>query len=291
MTISANLRNIVTKLSVFQLFKYSVYILLSMNIYFFFVEDYSASSQTFAQGVSGLQVIEAFTATIDTAAWVVLLLLFELETYVLDDEKITGWVKYSINTTQALCYLIIVSSFYGYIAKYNMLHSISPFIIDDVCSLVGSTFTYLRDIDDYVPLTHEACATFSNQPLLQINGTEIIADQYHLTEAHRLSTVEVVNSATWLLVVIILEIEVYLQLKGKLTDRRLFMHKLIKTVLYSTLFVAAAYWGVKGGFIDFWDAFLWLVAFIFIELNIFQWNAETKEHSDKQAINVNEATG
>ncbi|WNC72069.1 hypothetical protein RGQ13_18410 [Thalassotalea psychrophila] len=277
MTITVNKNTIFSNLSFFQLFKYSVYILLSMNIYFFFVEDYSASSQTFAQGVSGLQVIEAFTATIDTAAWVVLLLLFELETYVLDDEKITGWVKYSINAVQALCYLIIVSSFYGYIVKFNMLHSISPFFIDDVCSLVGSTFTYVRDIDDYVPLTNEVCASFANLSLYQINGTEIIADQYHLTEAHRLSTVEVINSATWLLVVVILEIEVYLQLKGKLSNRRMFTHKVIKAVLYSTLFVAAAYWGVKGGFIDFWDAFLWLVAFVFIELNIFQWNAEDKE--------------
>jgi hypothetical protein len=32
---------------------------------------------------------------------------------------------------------------------------------------------------------------------------------------------------------------------------------------------------MKGDFIDFWDAFLWLVAFVFIELNIFNWNQET----------------
>ncbi|WOH36739.1 hypothetical protein RI844_15380 [Thalassotalea fonticola] len=282
MTVTANPNNNIFKnFSVFQLFKYSVYVLLSMNIYFFFVEDYSASSQTFAQGVSGLQVIEAFTATIDTAAWVILLLLFELETYVLDDDKIKGWVKYSINAIQALCYLVIVSSFYGYITKYNMLHSISPFIIDDICSLVGSSFTYVRDLDDYLPLTKEVCESFANVPLLQINDTQIIADQLHLTEAHRLSTVEVINSATWLLVVIILEIEVYLQLKGQLSKRRMFAHKVIKAVLYATLFIAAAYWGVKGGFIDFWDAFLWLVAFVFIELNIFQWNAEGEEDTAK----------
>jgi len=45
-------------------------------------------------------------------------------------------------------------------------------------------------------------------------------------------------------------------------------------VLYSLLSLAALYWGVKGDFVDFWDAFLWLVAFIFIEKNVFDWRRE-----------------
>jgi len=50
-------------------------------------------------------------------------------------------------------------------------------------------------------------------------------------------------------------------------------------VLYSILFAAAAYWGLLGDFLDFWDAFMWLVAFVFIEMNIFQWQAETSSAS------------
>jgi hypothetical protein len=30
-----------------------------------------------------------------------------------------------------------------------------------------------------------------------------------------------------------------------------------------------------GDFLDFWDAFIWLVAFFFIEMNLFQWQEET----------------
>jgi hypothetical protein len=33
----------------------------------------------------------------------------------------------------------------------------------------------------------------------------------------------------------------------------------------------------SGDFLDFWDAFLWLVAFIFIEMNIFTWHSEVEE--------------
>jgi hypothetical protein len=36
----------------------------------------------------------------------------------------------------------------------------------------------------------------------------------------------------------------------------------------------AVYWGFEGDFVDFWDAFLWLVAFFFIEMNVVEWRRE-----------------
>jgi len=275
--------------TVFQLFKYTVYLLLSMNIYHFFIEDYSASSQTFAAGISPGQLIEAFTATIDTAAWVVLLLLFELETYVLDDDKIKGGIKWAINMTSLACYSFIVYSFYGYLSKYTMIHTSVPYSIPDVCSLIGSSYTYIEDIDEYMPLTQEICTAYANMPLQQIVGTEIITTEERLIEAQRLSMTEVINSGNWLLIVLILEVEVILQLRGKLTEKMVSFSKWIKTALYSILFLAAVYWGIKGDFLDFWDAFLWLVAFVFIELNLFEWNAETLEKSamSESAISPN----
>jgi hypothetical protein len=267
----------------FQLFKYTVYILLSMNIYHFFVDDYSASSQTFAGGIAPSELIEAFTATIDTVAWVLLLLLFELETYVLDDKKLQGPLKWTLQLFSLLCYSFIIYSFYGYVNKYILLHSIIPFT-GDFCNLVDTTFTYLDQIDEYLPITTEVCQNYANLSLSQIAGTEIITNQANLIEAQRLSTVEVINSGNWLIIVFILESEVYLQLKGQLSASFIFIAKWVKAVLYSVLLLAAIYWGVKGSFIDFWDAFLWLVAFIFIELNIFEWNAETTEEKNAEQL-------
>jgi hypothetical protein len=51
-------------------------------------------------------------------------------------------------------------------------------------------------------------------------------------------------------------------------------------VLYTTLVVAAIYWGFKGDFLDFWDAALWLFAFVFIELNVFEWQQEIRDQTD-----------
>jgi hypothetical protein len=101
-----------------------------------------------------------------------------------------------------------------------------------------------------------------------------------LTEVIRLAVIDIVNAATWLVIVVLLEVEVFLQSKDRLTNSMMIGGKYIKGFFYVLLFVCAAYWGFKGSFLDFWDAFLWLVAFIFIELNIFQWHGETEEERE-----------
>ena len=61
--------------------KYLVYILLSFNVWLFLQEELQALEHTFVDGISPGQLVQVFSATIDTAAWVILLLLFELEKF------------------------------------------------------------------------------------------------------------------------------------------------------------------------------------------------------------------
>jgi hypothetical protein len=86
----------------------------------------------------------------------------------------------------------------------------------------------------------------------------------------------VINSFTWIAVVVILEVDVWLQIQGRFHGRVVTASTVIKALLYAILFAAAAYWGMLGDFLDFWDAFMWLVAFVFIEMNLFRWQAETQ---------------
>jgi len=62
----------------FQIFKYSVYALIFINTVQFFREDYLATAHTFRNGIGWGQLTDAFATTIDSAAWLVLLLMFEL---------------------------------------------------------------------------------------------------------------------------------------------------------------------------------------------------------------------
>ena len=267
---------------IFQLFKYSVYALLTLNIYLFFVIEWAASPHRFADGIILFDIIEAYVATIDTAAWVILLLMFELETYVLDDQQFTKRVTWTLHGLRAFCYIFIVYAFYGYLTKLIFLSGSGPLPnVSDICSLVDGQWAYAVDFDEYATLTAANCASFSTaNAFLQFPGLFAVVDQAGLTDIIRLAWVDVINSAVWLLVVLVLEIDVRLQERHKLEGLALRLSNITKYILYSILFLAAVYWGIKGDFVDFWDAFLWLVAFVFIELNVFEWRQESAETQD-----------
>ena len=271
-----------TAQNIFRLFKYIIYVLLAYNTVLFFFQDLAASAETFGDTVTWRNVIEAYSATFDTAAWVVLLLLFELETAVIPDHLLKGRLKWLLKCFAGVCYFFIVYSFYGYCIKYGVVTDLVAFNIDDICSLIGTDFTYVFELDDYLPLDQTVCTAMNGQAVMQISGTQIIGIEPALGDAIRLAIVDVVNASTWLIIVVLLEIEVFLQLKDKLTKNMMFAAKYLKVFFYGLLFVCAAYWGVKGSFLDFWDAFLWLLAFIFIELNIFQWHTESEEERNHE---------
>mgnify|MGYP003961733047 CR=1 FL=1 len=92
-------------------FKYTVYALLMFNIVLFFQEELLATEQTFSQGINLVDVIQGFAATIDTAAWVLLLLLFELETSVLDDDTLR-------RTNVKVTFISLRVFSYGFICQY-----------------------------------------------------------------------------------------------------------------------------------------------------------------------------
>jgi len=261
----------------FQLFKYAIYALLAFNVYLFFVEEWAALSTRFAYGVSLAEIIEAFPATIDTASWVVLLLMFELETYVLDDRHFTPGVRISLHALRASCYIVILYALYGYLSKALFLTDAVPVDgISDLCSLVGDRWSYAADLDEYVPLDFSNCIEFGGSAnYLQFRGLNAVVDPSGYTAIMRLAWTDVINAAVWVLVVLVLEIDVRLQEHNRLRGLVYRVSAAAKFLLYSILLLAAVYWGIKGDFVDFWDAFLWLVAFVFIELNVFEWRKET----------------
>ncbi len=267
---------------IFQIFKYSVYALLTLNIYLFFAEEWAASAYRFADGIILSDIIQGFAASIDTAAWVVLLLMFELETCVLDDRHFTKRVAWTLHGLRAICYIFIVYAFYGYLTKLIFLSGTGPLPnVSDICSLVDGQWAYAVDFDEYEILTAANCGSFSTaNSFLQYPGMFAVVDQTDLTDIIRLAWVDVINSAVWLLVVLVLEIDVRLQERHQLEGLALQLSNITKYILYSILFLAAVYWGIKSDFVDFWDAFLWLVAFVFIELNVFEWRQESAETQD-----------
>lgn len=261
---------------VFTRVKYIVYVLLAINVLLFLREELLALQHTFVDGFSAGQLIQVFSATIDTAAWVILLLLFELETWVLEDERIQGWVKWALHGTRGICYIAIVYAFTGYWAELQALYHVMNTDLTDACSLLGHDYSLLLRLDKYVALDAVNCIGIA-APIYQIEGFNVVAGADTLSAAQRLAWTDIINSGAWILVCVVLEVEVRLQLRGNLSDAIMLGNRFVKLALYGVLFAAATYWGVAGDFLDFWDAALWLFAFIFIELNVFEWQNETQQ--------------
>jgi len=260
----------------YQLFKYTVYAFLTFNIYLFFDEEFAAAALQFPNGIAPVDMIEAYSATVDTLAWVVLLLMFELETYVLDDDKFTRTTTWLLHGLRAICYAFIVYAFYGYIANLAFVVDTVPLAgVGDVCALLPGAWSWATTLDEYERITAANCASWSEAGVfVQFRDLPAIVDPAGLTDIVRLAWVDVINAAVWLLVVLVLEIDVRLQEGNRFEGLALKLSGAAKFVLYGILFLAAVYWGIKGDFVDFWDAFLWLVAFVFIELNVFEWREE-----------------
>lgn len=271
--------------TVFVLFKYSVYVLLSMNVYWFFIDEYAAAQVEHPNGVPLGDITVAFVATIDTAAWVVLLLMFELETYLLDDRHFTRPVTLTLHGLRILCYAFIVSAFVDYVNSLIFVEAVVPLAgVSDLCTLAADGWSYAVTLDEYVPITAANCVDLSQAAaFLRFENVQAVVDAPGHAAIVGLAWIDVINSAVWLGVVAILEIDVRLQEHNLLEGWVLYASTAIKFLLYSTLLYAAIYWGIKGDFVDFWDAFLWLVAFVFIELNVFEWRAESREEAAEAA--------
>ena len=270
----------INRSKIFQLFKYAIYAFLALNVYWFFIEEFAAAIIRFPDGISLGRIIAAYAATIDTASWVVLLLMFELETYVLDEHHFTKPVMWTLQGVRVVCYGIITYAFYGYIAKVSFVGDATALAdISNLCALAGQ-WSYAIDFDEYAAITAANCGSFSAATaFFQFPGVSAVVDANGLADIRALAWVDVINAGVWLIVVIVLEVDVRLQEKNRFEGLALRLSNGMKVILYSVLFLAAVYWGFNGDFVDFWDAFLWLVAFFFIELNVVEWRQESLDEA------------
>lgn len=269
-------RTVLVPASLYRAIKYTIYLLLAINIGAFLFTEWQAARLTFRDGVDAGEVVEAFTATIDTAAWVMLLLLFELETFVIPDAALRGRLRWALHGVRAFCYLFIVYAFYGYVLDCLGLYRATPLDISDPCTLAGTGAALMTGLNEFEALTAGNCPVLAGAAAWQLDqGASIsLASVETLDAARKLAWTDAINAGNWLLIVLLLEIDVRLQLAGHLRGRLLRVSEFAKTLLYSILLVCALYWGWAGTFLDFWDALLWLLAFGLIEMNVLEWQAE-----------------
>ena len=257
--------------------KYFIYAMLSLNIWFFLAEELASAQFALEADDTAVMGIQLFSATLDTIAWVILLLLFEAETAVIPDHRLKGLLRIAIHVVRMLCTLAICLAFLGYIAEWRTLLASMP-VTESACSLVSDNWVVMLKLDEFIPLTASNCAQWGSDTRVVSGLEHVLAAPSGLLAAQRLALVDVINAGAWILVVVLLEIDVRVLTRWDDMSRyAVHLWKGVKLMLYTTLVVAAIFWGFKGNFLDFWDAALWLFAFVFIELNVFEWQQEIRD--------------
>ena len=259
------------RIPVYAVFRYSVYALLTLNIYLFFAEERAAAALEFPDSVRLGKVIEAYASTIDTAAWVILLLLFEFRTRLLGERLSTAAVSFGLRLCRTLCYAVIVYAFYGYVSDVAFTYSTSPLTdVRELCALASRNWVWTETLDQYIALTSANCSTLAGASgLFRFDSMNAAVDAGTLANVRGLAWIDAINSGVWLLVVGLLEIDVRLEARrGYRKDLALKASTAMKILLYGMLGLGVLFWIWKGEFKDWWDALLWLAAFAFIEHNI-----------------------
>lgn len=169
LTIKSLLVPLLTRPRVAQAVKWTVYIALVINFGVYAYDDWMAFRSAFAPGAPWSDKFEQFSTTIDTAAWMGLVFLFELETYALPEEAFKGGVTKSIHAVGLVCYFVIAYAVYGYtVNTLDYYDYVDVSGLTELCQFADQGRTLQLNTIDYEAITSGNCADLSAEaPFLE----------------------------------------------------------------------------------------------------------------------------
>ena len=150
-TIKSILVPLLTRPRVAQFVKWLVYGCLVINFGVYVVDDWMAWQSSVAPDAALGDILEKFATSIDMIAWLGLVFLFELETYVLPDDAFKPWVVNAFLLVRVVCYVSIFYAAYGYTVESLDNYDVTEIPgLTDLCQIADSG-TYLQaDVIAYV---------------------------------------------------------------------------------------------------------------------------------------------
>ncbi|MFT5132852.1 MAG: hypothetical protein ACI9SC_001320 [Gammaproteobacteria bacterium] len=270
---------LLTRPRVAQFIKYTVYLSLMANLLIYLVDDYQAMLSALPENAPLMDLYTRFSTSIDTAAWMGIIILFELETYTLPNEAFTVKVMALLRTGRAICYLLIFSAAYGYTVEAMQNYEFTEVAgLSDVCQIADQDRWLQMDSIDYEEITSLSCDSLSDdQVFYQFDDDPSLIGASLLSHVQYQGLLDICNSFVWLLVIALIEIEVLLQSADRFASRWLNPVRQVKTLFYLVLIANGVMWGITGYYIYAWDAFLWIFGFWVIELNMAEWEQDRLE--------------
>ncbi len=264
-----------------QFVKWAVYSLLIVNFGFYIWEDVYRAIHTLHAGSTLFDWTTEFATTIDTSAWFILLLMFELETYLLEDAQWKRWVSRTVRGLRILCYVMIMHTVVAYTGTLIKYTPTLPVVgVESLCDLKDDGVSYVYNLE-YTEVDADTCLTLSSDTEFFKLGHKdpLVTNEAGLDIARQLAWADVIEVIVWLVIVLSIEKVVRLQSQGVTGGGLMSTLKRAKLVSYGILFVLAVYWAGLGHWLYTWDTFLWVAGFAVIEMNVSEWRDELLEES------------
>ena len=257
-----------------------VYSLLIFNFFLYIRDDFVTSSHTLRSGSTFLEITRSFATTIDESAWITLLLLFELETYLLSDDPLSRSKTLLMQVIRLICYVSLAHTLYAWFGNLMELYASVPIEgVTSLCQMVSEDVSYAFNLV-YTEINQSNCASLSTATqFFYVDPPTflIVEDHAGLVIEKQLAWIDLFEAITWLVILFTIEVAVWLQ------DRNIgegLIFKVLRTAklcLYSLLWAAIAYWIYRGHYMFAWDEFVWIAGFTALEMNMVEWRKEINE--------------
>lgn len=257
-----------------QVIKVLVYGLLLVNFVQYIHNDITIASHTVHAGWTLKDWTTAFATTLDITAWLTLLLLLELETYLLSDEAFTRFRVMLMHGIRIVCFLAIGHTVFAFSDYLLELKKAVEHIDTSLCEFANQGLSFARNLE-YWNLSSDNCASLSTDThFYQFAQGQALTDRAGMSIEWDLAWIDLFEVIAWLVILSMIELMVRLQEKGITGGPLRNFAKACKTVFYIALWVAAAYWGYRGHWMFVWDVSLWILGFMAIGMNLSEWRKE-----------------
>ena len=255
--------------------KAALYALLLANFGYYLFEDWSRTSFSLTDAASFYDWVREFNTSLDEVAWFTLLLIFELETYVLDESGWSPGVARIVLATKLIAFCLIGHTLYvNFTALTEILGPVSASAGSDLCDLADTGQSWLFNLD-YTLITSEMCDVLPKAPQYwEIPGEPVVTSSAGLDLARRLAWCDFMETAAWLSLGASMETAI------RITDRRVTSGYAVTALgwlkfgLYALILALGIYWAYCGHWVYLWDELLWIFGFAFLEVNLDGWREE-----------------
>jgi hypothetical protein len=261
-----------------QIVKWLVYALLIVNFVFYFIEDSRRAVFTLHAGSTFLDWASAFATTIDESAWFLLLAMFEIETYVLEDEELKGWVAMTLHGVRLVCYAMLAHTVYAFVVVVSSLQpTVAVEGISSLCDLTEADVSFVYNLE-YTDINNQTCDDLSSgTEFYRVAEDPVVTDMEGLSLERDLALADLAEAVLWLFAILAIEVVVRLQGHGVSGGRIISTANALKGIIYASLIGLGVYWATLSHWLYLWDELLWIGGFAAIEMNLSEWRDEIDE--------------